>query len=456
MINAVQLPPERSIYDYPLVYPGQELTPAQEEQKKLAQIAGIITAVAAGKKAVSDAVTMQVVGLLRGADLASEAGVQLFAKQAARIVRAGIKQAHILTWSGFVARTRIAGVPFNDQFPADVKESRNTSLEEAYARLAKEYDKWLKQAPKSKTVQALVEEMEAQHLTPIPRPDRISSDAVAVEEVKQGIDYDQAWREAFQKAEEETRKVTGREEPGRPATAPTVKEALRTADGVENAVRDDRPNLRIFADETEDWISSDESSATAVLDRGDDTDVVEEEEQVDVPKLVEKELERIFERYAQQKTEERAERMIHQDIQSASRNMHNAAIKRTSKKKVTGYRRVVHPELSETGQSCGLCIVASTNKYSRGDLMPIHSGCNCEVAEIYSLDDGSEFDPGQQINMADLEVFYTEAKGSTKGWDLKKSRYKVINHPEYGPTLVNANEKKASEFVDFKQGVPSE
>jgi putative head protein len=160
------------------------------------------------------------------------------------------------------------------------------------------------------------------------------------------------------------------------------------------------------------------------------------------------EVDRVIERYAEQKVEERAERMVSHDIQSASRNTHHVAMDKLPKSKVVGYRRIVHPELSESGQSCGLCIVASTNMYSHGDLMPIHNLCNCEVAEVYKVGD-QLFDPGNLINMEDLEVFYNEAAGSTRGFDLKRSRYKVIDHPEYGRSLVNVNEKASLEAIEF-------
>lgn len=41
---------------------------------------------------------------------------------------------------------------------------------------------------------------------------------------------------------------------------------------------------------------------------------------------------------------------------------------------VERYRRVIHPELSKTG-SCGLCVVAATNTFTRADLMPMHHNC---------------------------------------------------------------------------------
>ena len=83
--------------------------------------------------------------------------------------------------------------------------------------------------------------------------------------------------------------------------------------------------------------------------------------------------------------------------------------------------------------------------------------CKCEVAEIYRFDDGTEFDPGHQINLEDLGAFYNAAGSdgiaSTHGWDLKKGRYVIEDHPEYGPTLVSANTKKKIDSVLY---TPSE
>lgn len=54
---------------------------------------------------------------------------------------------------------------------------------------------------------------------------------------------------------------------------------------------------------------------------------------------------------------------------------------------VVGYRRVL------TGQSCGFCGLASTQRYRSADLLPLHPGCDCDVAEIFGT-----ADPGQIIN----------------------------------------------------------
>ena len=178
-----------------------------------------------------------------------------------------------------------------------------------------------------------------------------------------------------------------------------------------------------------------------------DEEVGDFKQQLD--EMSDQDMAKLIEQWARQKTEERMERMVSQDIAAAARNAHQEIMRKTPKKTITGYRRVVHPELSRTG-SCGLCIVASTMIYKKSDLLPIHAGCKCETVEIYQID-GKTYDPGQQINDEDLSVFYEEAGGTTRGWKLKRWKYKVINHPEYGPTLVNTNKKRSLEPIEYAQ-----
>lgn len=60
--------------------------------------------------------------------------------------------------------------------------------------------------------------------------------------------------------------------------------------------------------------------------------------------------------------------------------------------RVVGYRRVL------TGlHSCGLCIIASSQRYHKADLMPIHPSCDCAIAPIIGT-----HDPGRSINSATL------------------------------------------------------
>jgi hypothetical protein len=103
---------------------------------------------------------------------------------------------------------------------------------------------------------------------------------------------------------------------------------------------------------------------------------------------------------------------------------------------VSGYRRVIHPEL---GNVCGLCVAASSMTYKKTDLMPLHGRCRCTVSPIVGEPLGPG-DPGAAINDEDLQTIYDAAGGSTHGRDLKRTRFKVIDHPEYGPTLTAAGQ----------------
>lgn len=96
------------------------------------------------------------------------------------------------------------------------------------------------------------------------------------------------------------------------------------------------------------------------------------------------------------------------------------------------YRRVIRPELSETG-TCGLCIAASDQVYNIGTLMPLHARCKCIVLPIIG-----DVDPGMRLNEGDLGQLYEDA-GSTNSRALKKIRYTVEQHSELGPILTPRN-----------------
>ncbi|NMM93878.1 hypothetical protein [Bifidobacterium oedipodis] len=103
------------------------------------------------------------------------------------------------------------------------------------------------------------------------------------------------------------------------------------------------------------------------------------------------------------------------------------------------YRRVIHPELSKSG-TCGLCVVAATNTFTRPDLMPMHNRCHCTVAPITESND-----PGLKLNGDDLQKIYRAAaaasgkKGySTSAADLTKLRVDVTSNSELGPILTRA------------------
>lgn len=106
---------------------------------------------------------------------------------------------------------------------------------------------------------------------------------------------------------------------------------------------------------------------------------------------------------------------------------------------ITGYRRIVRPELSRTG-ACGLCIVASDRVYKKALLMPIHGNCNCGVLPIIGAVGGAG-DPGDSLNGLSLADYYGAADNSSDSYDLKKVRVKTVEHGELGPSLVVEGQK---------------
>lgn len=106
---------------------------------------------------------------------------------------------------------------------------------------------------------------------------------------------------------------------------------------------------------------------------------------------------------------------------------------------VTGYRRVLRPELARTG-SCGLCIAASDRVYKTALLLPMHANCNCDVLPIIGAAGGTG-DPGNSLNNLDLADVYAEAGDSSNSYDLKRARFEVHEHGEYGPVLAVAGQQ---------------
>ena len=111
---------------------------------------------------------------------------------------------------------------------------------------------------------------------------------------------------------------------------------------------------------------------------------------------------------------------------------------------VVGYRRV----LSNRPNHCALCVLASTQRYHRENLMPIHPGCGCTVAPVFSTDDRSDqlvLDPSlaqevDNIIRRDLGEDYldrnrSKSKGGRSGPDLYKDIVVTNDHGELGPVL---------------------
>lgn len=130
--------------------------------------------------------------------------------------------------------------------------------------------------------------------------------------------------------------------------------------------------------------------------------------------------------------------LVNTDVELARRAQEQISMLRGN---LRYYRRVLSVG-SENG-NCGLCVIASTQRYKVGNLKPIHPGCGCGVAPF-----ATNQDPGQVLNEELLEqahdviggdVHYNRSGRSVEFPDGTKRDYKDImirQHGEYGPTLT--------------------
>jgi hypothetical protein len=146
----------------------------------------------------------------------------------------------------------------------------------------------------------------------------------------------------------------------------------------------------------------------------------------------------------------RASSIASTDVQLAARF---AGFKqRANNTNIVGYRRVL------TGsENCALCAIASTQRYRRDQLKPIHPGCDCTEEPLYG-----DFDPGQVIDPEGLDSIHQalqqqlgisddQARDAGIGKlvqyedEVRLADFTEIvvtrEHGEYGPTLVWRDQK---------------
>lgn len=132
----------------------------------------------------------------------------------------------------------------------------------------------------------------------------------------------------------------------------------------------------------------------------------------------------------------RLKSIVSTDLQQAKNRQSAAAIGRSG---FQYFRRQL------TGrENCALCVIASTQRYHRGDLMPVHPGCDCGV-QPYT----AGRDPGQVLDSATLEMTHqaiaekfgdTDRGGREIGLDNPIADFLdvIVSNPhgELGPTLA--------------------
>lgn len=131
---------------------------------------------------------------------------------------------------------------------------------------------------------------------------------------------------------------------------------------------------------------------------------------------------------------DRLENLAATDLQLAK--THSARQVMSGDRRIVGYRRVL-----EGAYSCGLCVVASTQRYHKADLMPIHPGCDCSVAPIVG-----DKDPGLVIDeqrlagahQAIADRFGKAEAGARAAGTVPNYRDVLVTHEhgEIGPVLA--------------------
>lgn len=109
---------------------------------------------------------------------------------------------------------------------------------------------------------------------------------------------------------------------------------------------------------------------------------------------------------------------------------------------IAGYKRVLGGG-GASGRNCGLCLVASTQRYHREQLHPIHGNCSCTVEPIMG-----KADPGLILDKQRLDFAVENADDYTRE-ALSRAKFApedlpvvaVRQHGELGPTLTDARHK---------------
>jgi hypothetical protein len=151
---------------------------------------------------------------------------------------------------------------------------------------------------------------------------------------------------------------------------------------------------------------------------------------------------------------QRAVTMSDTDLALTRRDENRRVFRNTPE--VTGYRRIIHPERSQDGMSCGLCVVASMRVYHTDQLMPIHDECNCDVLPIVGDDD-----PGKELNDADYDLIRaiykaagSDGQESNDAGDLLKVKVSFTEHGELGPIISGGNRKGSKQRKAARESTP--
>ena len=103
---------------------------------------------------------------------------------------------------------------------------------------------------------------------------------------------------------------------------------------------------------------------------------------------------------------------------------------RNGNSNIVGYLRTL-----SGAENCGLCYLASTQRYSRGDLLPIHPGCDCGETPIFGNTDVGQVIDNETLNATHEAVAERFGKFDAGGREIDYRKITIHNHGELGPYL---------------------
>jgi hypothetical protein len=99
---------------------------------------------------------------------------------------------------------------------------------------------------------------------------------------------------------------------------------------------------------------------------------------------------------------------------------HSAREWMSGDQRIAGYERLI-----SSGNPCGLCVAASTQRYNTEDLCPIHDSCSCDVSPIFG-----EGPMPQTINPERWEIVKSQASGDLSAEHLSSLNFDRANLPD--------------------------
>lgn len=131
----------------------------------------------------------------------------------------------------------------------------------------------------------------------------------------------------------------------------------------------------------------------------------------------------------------RLDEQVEMDMQQSHSAAQRAGMERLDPRVRPSYwRRVLQGE-----ESCAMCVLASTRRYGRADLNPIHPGCDCRVSPIFpgGADPMTDEREVELINQANAAAAELGLEGVTGRAALRQATVVTARHGEHpAPLLV--------------------